>query len=146
MVPKPGSQWLCTDLHPSYLGGFQLYISIRFLPILWHLQSLQQLLRTWLRFQAFQDWGWKKRDFWFSPFSPTLNAVVEQSPEFKYKQHGILEHGILQLLFAHGQTVESDQYYPKCEAHLWRWHIREGDGESAWEERVLFRETLTSTS
>lgn len=86
---QPGSQWLCTDLHPSDLGGFQLYVSTRFLPILWHLQSLQQLLRTWLHFQASQDWGRKKRNFWFSP---TLNAVMEQSP--KCKQHGILQRNI----------------------------------------------------
>lgn len=138
---QPGSQWLCTD--PKYLGGFQLYIWICFLPILWHLQSLQQLLRTWLHFQASQDWGWKKRNFWFSPM---LNAVVEQSPKCNYKQGGLLQHGILQHLYACGQTLESDQYYQKRETHLWRWHTREGNGESAWEERVLFMQTLTSMS
>lgn len=32
-----------------------------FLPILWHPQCLQQLLQTWLHFQASQDWEKRKQ-------------------------------------------------------------------------------------
>lgn len=104
---QPGSWWPCTNLHPNCPGGFQLYIYISFLPILWHHQSLQQLSQMWLRFQASRGWGKKKKRKKELVGFPMLNAVVKQPPKCcKCKQPGILPH-----LYNYEQTVELDQSY-----------------------------------
>lgn len=93
-----------TNLHSSCPGGFQLYIYIGFLPILWHPQSLQQLLQTWLRFQASQGCEKNKGNKEIVGL-PMLIAVEKQASKCcKCKQPGILQ-------YLYVQTVECYQYY-----------------------------------